>query len=164
MVVGAFAVQGLTIRVEGRDLMYIALAVFASLVGLFVTGAAIFTAWTFYASRKKTVEVQQQDGNAPAAAAGNPWSWFLRWTVADYAALFLFGFGAVFLLTDLVGVAKDRDQFPMYHYAYLLCGIVFSFMGMLFTFVRLALVLRLTGGSAAAHHHPHKPDQTKHAE
>lgn len=144
--------------------MYIALAIFASLVGLFVTGAAVFTAWAFYASRKKAAGAERPEGKTAAAAEGNPWSWFMRWTVADYAALFLFGFGAVFLLTDLVGVAKDRDQFPMYHYAYLLCGIVFSFMGMLFTFVRLVLVLRLAGGSAAAHHHPHKPDQTEHAE
>ncbi|MFB9752999.1 hypothetical protein ACFFNY_15650, partial [Paenibacillus hodogayensis] len=97
------------------------------------------------------------------STAALPPGWFLRWTLADYAALFLFGFGIVFLLTDLIGVARDRDMYPMYHYAYLLCGTIFSFMGMLFTLVRLALVLRLTGGAAGNGHDPHKPDKAKQA-
>lgn len=145
--------------------MYIALAIFASLVGLFVTGAAIFTAWAFYASRKKEDEARRREAAGHSDEAGDrPMDWFMRWTVADYAALFLFGFGLVFLLTDLIAVGKDRDQFPMYHYAYLLCGVVFSGMGMLFTLARLAVVLRLAGRPAAAHHHSDKPDQTEQSE
>lgn len=143
--------------------LYVLLAIFAAVIGLFVTGAAIFTAWAFYSSRSKTTNDGAREIGDTAQNEGK-WSWFLRWTVADYAALFLFGFGTVFLLTDLIGVSKDRDLYPMYHFAYLLCGTLFSFMGMLFMFVRLALVLRLTGGTASAGHHSHEPDQAEQAE
>jgi len=141
--------------------MYIALAIFASVIGLFVTGAAIFTAWAYYSSRHRPADSGKE---GQPSAAGSTLDWFMRWTVADYAVLFLFGFGFVFLVTDLVGVAKDRELYPMYHYAYLLSGIIFASMGMLFTFVRLALVLRLTGKSAPVGHHAGEPNQTEQSE
>ncbi|PYI56495.1 hypothetical protein [Paenibacillus flagellatus] len=149
--------------------MYIALAVFAGLLGLFVTGAAVFTAWAYYASRKSGAAAPEGEPNRPDAAGGPegpPASWFLRWTVADYAALFLFGFGVVFLLADLTGLSADREQYqyPPYHYAYLLCGFVFSFMGMLFTIVRLAMVIRLAGRASSPGHHAYKPHQAQQAE
>ncbi|MBD2865416.1 hypothetical protein [Paenibacillus oceani] len=149
--------------------MFLPLAIFASIVGLFVTGAAVFTAWAFFATRNNQVKAQTAeaaDGRELAVqeAGAPPWSWFLRWTVADYSALFLFGFGAVFLIVNLVGVSKDRDLYPDYHFAYLLCGFIFSFLGMLFTFVRLAMVLRLTRRLMPAGDHPHKPDQAQQAE
>lgn len=144
--------------------MYIALAIFASAIGLFVTGAAVFTAVAFYSSRKRAADEPSRADKTGQPPAGGTLDWFMRWTLADYAILFLFGFGIVFLLTDLIGVAKEKELYPPFHYAYLLCGIIFSFMGMLFTFVRLALVLRLTGRSAAAAHHAHKPDQAQQAE
>lgn len=146
--------------------MYTILAIFAGLIGLFVTGVAVFTAWAYYSTRARLKQAgQQPEGETPAGEPDiSPWDWFLRFTVADYAALFLFGFGAVFLITDLIGVMKDRDMFPMYHFGYLLCGILFCLMGMLFMFVRLVLVLRLTGGASASAHHPHEPDQPEQAE
>lgn len=149
--------------------MFIALAILASIVGLFVTGAAVFTAWAFYATRKTRVKAEQAeaaDGHEKAVqdAGSPPWSWFLRWTVVDYSALFLFGFGAVFLIVNLAAVSKDRDLYPDYPYAYLLCGIIFSFLGMLFTFVRLAMLLRLTSRLMPAGDHPHKPDQAEKPE
>ncbi|MDF2721613.1 MAG: hypothetical protein K0Q59_1288 [Paenibacillus sp.] len=140
--------------------MYIALAIFASVLGLFVTGAAAFTAWSFYTARKTAAEHARQGETAYSEAHADIWGWFLRWTIVDYAALLLFGFGFVFLLADLAGVMKEREIFPMYHLAYLVCGIVFCFLGMLFTITRLGLVLRLTRSSAAARHHADKPKQT----
>lgn len=148
--------------------MYIALAVFASVLGLFVTGAAVVTAWGVYAALKRTNGTEPNDSAdsvKPAAAAAQ--SWLLRWTIADYAAVLLFGCGIVFLLADLAGVAGDRDQYPPYHYAYLLCGFVFSLLGMLFTIVRLAVVIRLassTDGARPAVYHPHKPNEAQQAE
>lgn len=140
---------------------YVYLAIFAGVVGLFVTGAAILMVYAFMAARKQRA-ADAADGES-GAIQHEAWSWFMRWTAADYAVLLLFGFGFVFLLTDLVGVARDRDQFPMYHYAYLLCGVIFSSLGMLFSFLRLAIVLRLARRSTARDH-TGKPDKAEQAE
>jgi len=141
--------------------MFIALAIFASVVGLFATGAAIFTAWAFQASRGQGGAGASRERPAPTAP---PSGWLLRWTVADYATILLFGFGFVFLLVDLIGVIRDRELYPLYHYGYLLCGFIFTLMGMLFAFARLAIVIWLAGRIAGAGHQAGEPDQAEQAE
>lgn len=136
--------------------MYIALAIFASLLGLFVTGAAIFTAWTYAAARR--------DPSAHPASADIPKSWLLRWSIVDFAVLLLFGCGTIFLIVDAAAVARDKELFPPYHYAYLLCGLIFCVMGMLFAAARIVLLLRLTSDRSAANRDANKPNEAQHAE
>lgn len=148
--------------------MYTALAIFASLIGLFVTGAALFTAWFVYQERKSPPAQQEEsDANVPESRPSMLQSMALlqRWMVWDWAVVLLFGTGAVFLFTDLIAVARDREQFPPYHYGYLLCGFIFCTMGMIFAFVRILTLLWLNRGSRSmgADHsdEPHHADHTE---
>ena len=138
--------------------MLIALAIFGSLVGLFAVGAAAATGWVYFSARKKAVENQSE-----IVPAQPPWNWFFRWTIADYAVILLFGLGLVFLLADLIGVAQDRDLYPEFHYPYLVCGFVFSAMGMLLSAVRLAIVLRLASRLGVHGRDADKPEHAEHA-
>jgi hypothetical protein len=146
--------------------MNVALAIFGSVLGLSVTAASFYTAW---AVRQLGKERETAEERAALAAR-----LFLRWTVYDAAVLALFGCGLLLLVADLVGVLRDRAAYPLYHYAYLLCGVVFSALGMLFVLVRLAIVLQTghtasaaglldgsaNGNGAAPPHHHHEPGHT----
>lgn len=136
--------------------MYITLAVFASVLGLAVTGAAVYTAWYVYRLRRG-------GGEEPA---GEPLdrTVLLRWTLFDYALLLLSLIGLLFLLTDLIGVLRDRDLYPYYHYGYLLSGFIFTLLGLLFMLTRLFLVLRLANQCLAAPHDHHEPNEAHQAE
>jgi hypothetical protein len=133
--------------------MNIWLAIFGSLVGLFVTGAAVFTAWLY-------VQHKKQPGKTIKHLPD-----LLQWTVFDYALMILFAVGSLFLFTDALAVLRDRASYPMYHYGYLLCGFVFTFLGMFFMAVRLSLVFCMirAGRLSAANHHDH-PGQADQAE
>ncbi|MFK7696358.1 hypothetical protein [Paenibacillus sp. HJGM_3] len=148
--------------------MYTGLAIFGSLIGLFVTGAALFTAWSFYMERKAKQAPPESDSSDDAAAAAKTGSLtplLKGWMVWDYAVILLFGVGAVFLFTDLLAVARDREQFPPYHYGYLLCGFIFCLLGMLFSFIRIATLIRLHRGSRTARmDHADEPEHAYHAE
>jgi len=136
--------------------LYQSLAIFAAVLGLAVTAAAFFTAWYLFKSYKEKV--------ATESSAFDP-SKLLRWTVLDYAVIGLFAVGMMFLLVDVLGMARDRGSYPLYHFGYLLSGFIFSFLGMLFTVGRLFLVLRLAGAPrpSAVHHH-NEPNQAHQAE
>lgn len=144
--------------------MNLALAIFGSLLGLSVTAASFYTAWVVRQLGKERGSSEER-----AALASRL---FLQWTVYDAAVLALFGCGLLLLIADIVGVLRDRAAYPLYHYGYLLCGVIFSALGMLFVLVRLAVVLQTgqaaaasllkrgsaDGGAAAPHHH-HEPGQ-----
>lgn len=133
--------------------MYPAIAIFAAVLGLIVTGSAVYTAWYVFRLRSKN---SGQNGFDPAP--------LFRWTGFDYALLALVLVGLTFLLADVIGVMKERESYPYYHYGYLLSGFVFTLLGLLFLLTRLFLVLRLAHKHAAAPNQHYKPDQAHHAE
>jgi len=113
--------------------LYSILAVAAAIVALLVTGFGVFAAYMAFGSRR----------DALRRALG-------RWTVFDYLILAVFLIGTLFLLADLVGVMKDRDAYPYYHYGYLLSGFVYNALAGVFLFVRLGMTFRLLGEREAA--------------
>jgi hypothetical protein len=121
--------------------MNLILAIFGSVLGLAVTAAAVYTAW-----------MVRQYGKERSGSAEDRAAWmaelFMGWTVFDAAVVALFACGTLLLLADAFGVIRDRSSYPSYHYGYLLCGVTFSVMGMLFVLIRLSVVLR-TGHKAA---------------
>jgi len=133
--------------------MTFALALIGGLIGLFVTGAACFTAWLYQHQRSRLPQ-DAAIGTSEAAV-------FLRWTVMDYAILLLFGIGTMLLFTDLVSVMRDLKAYPPHHFGYLLTGFIFMFMGMLFMVSRLVLVMAMIkplsimrlGGSPSINQH-----------
>jgi hypothetical protein len=144
--------------------MYPALAVVGGLVGLLVTGVAVYTAWFIH--RAVGADADKSDAfSAPLSRIEAAGKMILRWTLMDYAVLLLFIIGLLFLLADLAGVLRDRHSYPLYHFGYLLCGLVFSALGMLFMFVRLTVLIRLVRSerSFSPNHHD-KPSHTNHAE
>jgi hypothetical protein len=118
--------------------MYTILTIFAALLGLLLTSGSIYTIWIIVKQRNK-----HQEEQTFSQTAGR---YFLRWSVFDYGVLIVFICGMLFLLAEVIAVVKDRQSFPYYHYGYLLCGFIFSLLGMLFMLVRLAIVLRMVGG------------------
>ena len=89
-----------------------------------------------------------------------------RWTWFDAVILSVFLIGALFLLTDVIGVLRDRDAYPYYHYGYLLSGFTYYVLAGICVFIRLGLTIRCargqdqeSSGAAAANHHHDEPDQ-----
>jgi len=89
-----------------------------------------------------------------------------RWTWFDVVILSVFLIGALFLLSDVVGVLRDRDAYPYYHYGYLLSGFTYNVLAGICMFIRLGLTIRYARGQdqesadvAAANHHHDEPDQ-----
>jgi hypothetical protein len=121
--------------------MEVMLAIFGGVLGLAVTGASLYTAW---AVRQL---VKERGGSSQERAAVTA-KLFLHWTVYDAAVIALFLCGTLLLLADAIGVLRDRQSYPLFHYGYLLCGIAFSVLGMAFVLIRLAAVLQ-AGRNAA---------------
>ncbi|WP_127579999.1 hypothetical protein [Paenibacillus koleovorans] len=147
--------------------MYTALGIFASLIGLFVTGAALFVAWYVYEERRKGQEQGGRSGTGSKAeqVPENVRLLLQRWMIWDWAVVILFGLGAVFLFTDLLAVHRDLNLYPPYHYGYLLCGFIFCVLGMLFSFIRLATLIWLNERKAARRaDHTYEPQHAYHAE
>jgi hypothetical protein len=109
-----------------------------------------------------TASSKHEQPVTPAAVIGR---YFSAWTVMDYGMLGLFAIGMLLLGADLLAVMRDRAEFPDYHFAYLLCGIMFSFMAMLLLLIRLVAVLNLGGlqRPVPPHHHD-EPSHTNQAE
>jgi putative exporter of polyketide antibiotics len=118
--------------------MYTYLAIFAAILGLLLTSAAIYTIWTLTQQRKN-----QQGELTFSQLAGR---YFLRWSFFDYTVLVMFLCGMLFLLTEVIAVVREPASFPYHHYGYLLCGFIFSLLGMLFTLARFIIVLRVVRG------------------
>ncbi|MCP3775090.1 hypothetical protein NLX71_17595 [Paenibacillus sp. MZ04-78.2] len=149
--------------------MMMTLAWLGGAIGLIATGSAVLLAWTVYSRAKAEAaplavpeEAAAEDkanpedsGNAAAQTKERPEDrlslsaalvrqagpHLARWTFFDYALLALFLIGSLFLFTDLLAVLRDAEQYPLYHFPYLLCGFVFTVAGMLMMLVRLALTL-----------------------
>lgn len=132
--------------------LYGALAVTGGLLGLLLTGTAVYTVWSVY-KKKQDPEVLPTD---------EKYHFLLKWSIFDYAVLAVSAMGLLFLLADLIGIIRDHDSYPLYHYGYLLCGIIFSFLGMTFMVIRLGMVLSLTRRStfSSPPHHHAEPEQT----
>jgi hypothetical protein len=136
-------------RKERRGTMFTLLAVFGGVIGLAATGVAVFTAWFVFTQRNHTGLDKL----------------LLQWTVFDYTILGLFLIGMLFLFTDLLGVYRERANYPLFHFSYLLCGFVFMFLGMLFIIVRLAVVIKLAqSGRPLLPDQHEQPNQTNHTE
>jgi len=118
--------------------MYVALAVFGGVLGLGITGAAVYSAWMIR-------QLWQQQAASPHAVSQQEIAaeYLSRWTLLDYGTVGLFVIGLLLLLADLLAVLRDKAAFPDYHFAYLLCGIVISVMGMLLLTIRLFVVIGL---------------------
>jgi hypothetical protein len=137
--------------------MYSSLAVFAAVLGLLLTGGAIYTIWSLFQQRKN----QLGDQSFSQLAA----RYFLKWSFFDYGVLVMFLCGMLFLLTEVIAVVRDRESFPFHHYGYLLSGFTFSLLGMLFTLARFIIVLRMVRGlnGAALVNDHQEPNQTNAA-
>ncbi|UQZ82761.1 hypothetical protein SK3146_01921 [Paenibacillus konkukensis] len=138
------------------------LAILGGAVGLLVTASAVMLIWLFM-QRKQRNRSGEETQESPLAGLS---SMLLQWTYFDYALIAVFAIGSLFLFTDAVAVIRDAASYPLYHYGYLLCGFVFTLLGMLFMILRLGVVLSLirTGraGLAPDHHrHPGDADQTE---
>jgi Na+-driven multidrug efflux pump len=121
--------------------MYWMLSAAAAVVAVTVAGFGVFAAYLIGSGKRPELRSALQ-----------------RWTVFDYVILTLFVISSLFLLADLVGVMRDREAYPYYHYGYLLSGFVYHLLSGLFLFVRLGVTFRLGGASAANDNH-REPDQ-----
>lgn len=145
--------------------MYVVLAVFAALVGLGVTGAAVYTVYELLQLwRKENTGKEADEGEKKT-----DWTALrslLRWTVMDYGLIVLICIGMMFLFVDVLGVLReDRSNFPFFHFGYLLSGFVFTFLGACFLLARLFLVLRVAGSPGfTPPHHQNEPGEADGAE
>ncbi|WP_159887176.1 hypothetical protein [Paenibacillus puerhi] len=146
------------------------LAVVGALVGLLVTGSAIFMAVKVRMSPAEGMpsEEEQKSDAKPSAAdrLRSAAPQLLQWTFFDYALLVLFLIGSLFLFTDLLAALRDAESFPPYHVPYLLCGFIFTCAAALMMLVRLAAVLTVAGGERVrrTEYQEHEPGHAQHAE
>lgn len=145
--------------------MYMALAIVGGILGLLITGIAFYTAWMVHRLWRQQAASPRAISNAEIATR-----YLSRWTMLDYGVLGLFIIGLLLLLADLLAVLRDKAAYPPFHLAYLLCGIIFSAMGMLLILLRLTLVLGIAKSKIEISHraispqHDHEPDQTHQTE
>jgi hypothetical protein len=123
--------------------MEVMLAIFGGILGLAVTGASLYTAWAVR-------QLVKERGGTPGDRAALTAKLFLHWTVYDAAVIALFVCGTLLLIADAIGMLRDRQNYPLFHFGYLLCGIAFSVLGMAFVLIRLAAVLQAGHRSAAS--------------
>lgn len=140
------------------------LAIFGGLLGLFITGVAMYTAWMVH-------QLWRQQAASPRAVSqvDIAVTYFSKWTIIDYAVIGLFLIGLLLLLAELIALLRDQTEIANFHFTYLLTGIIISVMGMLFMFVRLVVVLGFVKSGAlhrtvtVAPNHQNEPDDTEHA-
>lgn len=135
--------------------MYLILAVAAAIIALLVVGFGVFAAYMLLSGKRRGMIEQS----------------LRRWTLFDYIILAVFLIGALFLLADVVGVLRDREAYPYYHYGYLLSGFAYNLLAGICMLIRLGLTLRMqenaeeaSRGAPAADHHHDKPGQAQSAE
>jgi hypothetical protein len=141
------------------------LAIFGGLLGLMVTGIALYTAWIIHQLWKQQSASPRAFSSAEIAAR-----YLSQWTVMDFAILGVSAIGFLLLAADLFAVMRDRASFPPYHIFYLLCGLIFLMMGVLLLVVRLFVVIGINSPHAEASQRPvspehhDQPNNTDHAE
>lgn len=135
--------------------MYTILAIAAVMITLLVAGLGIIVMYMLLTGK----------GREMLERTLTRWTWF------DVVILSVFIIGALFLLTDVIGVLRDRDAYPYYHYGYLLSGFTYYLLAGICMFIRLGLTLRYarglkpkSGSAAPANYHHDKPDQAQSAE
>ncbi|PZE20927.1 hypothetical protein [Paenibacillus xerothermodurans] len=149
--------------------MKLTLAIVGGGLGLIVTAAAVFMVWLLLQHRQNREPSPGGLLEGAQAADSAPYGLLLRWTYFDYALIGVFGIGSLFLFTDVVAVIRDADSYPLYHYGYLLCGFVFTFLGMLFMVLRFAFLLSIVRSHGALSHTdgtvtvPNHHDEPSHA-
>lgn len=138
--------------------MYTILGFFAAFLGVLIIAGTVYTIYSVIKQRKN-----QQSNQSVSETVGR---YFLKWSFMDYAIIIVFVCGMLFLLAEMVAVMKDREGFPLYHYGYLLCGFVFSLIGMLFMVARFVIVLRMAQGMdcVALIDHHNEPNNADTAE
>ncbi|NOU97905.1 hypothetical protein GC093_32465 [Paenibacillus sp. LMG 31456] len=150
--------------------MKLILAIVGGSIGLLVSASAVFMAWALF-QHHKTKSTQETVTGEPSEKMGITSgsavsAAMLRWTFFDYALIAVFAIGSLFLFTDVIAVIRDAESYPLYHYGYLLCGFVFTLLGMLFMILRLAFVLSLVRSDRPVtvqdnHNHPGSADQAE---
>jgi hypothetical protein len=141
------------------------LAIFGGLLGLLVTGISLYTAWIIHQLWKQQAASLRAFSSAEIAAR-----YLSQWTVMDFAILGVSAIGLLLLAADLFAVMRDRASFPPYHFFYLLCGLIFSMMGILLLVVRLFVVIGInrphteTSQRPVSPEHHDQPNNTDHAE
>jgi hypothetical protein len=144
--------------------MNMLLAIIGGLLGLFVTGVAIYTAWMVH-------QLWRQQAAAPKAVSQVEIAvkYFSKWTMMDYAVVSLFIIGLLLLLAELFAIVRDQTVIANFHFSYLLTGIIICSMGMLLLFVRLVVVLGFIQSGAlhrtvtVAPNHQNEPSDTDQA-
>ncbi|SEB75158.1 hypothetical protein [Paenibacillus sp. GP183] len=140
------------------------LAIFGGFLGLVITGIALYTAWIIHQLWKQQAASPRAFSSAEIAAL-----YLSQWTVMDFAILGISAIGILLLAADLFAVMRDRASFPPYHIFYLLCGLIFSMMGVLLLIVRLFVVIGINRPPAEASqspispNHHDQPNDTDHA-
>ncbi|RTE01995.1 hypothetical protein [Paenibacillus whitsoniae] len=137
--------------------MNMLLTVIGAFIGLFVTGAALYTAWTVH-------HLWRQQAASPRAVSQVEIAvtYFSKWTILDFSAIGLFLIGFVLLLAELVSVHRGQTEATL-HFMYLLSGMIYCSLGMLLLIVRLTVVLAflptstLQRAAAVAPDHQHEP-------
>jgi hypothetical protein len=114
----------------------VSLAIFGGILGLIVTGTALYTAWMIHQLWKQQAASPHAISPTHIAAA-----YLSRWTVLDYGVLGVSVIGLLLLAADLTAVMRDKAAFPPYHVIYLMCGLILALMGILLLFVRLFVVI-----------------------
>jgi hypothetical protein len=141
------------------------LAIFGGFLGLIVTGIALYTAWIIHQLWKQQAASPRAFSSAEIAAR-----YLSRWTVLDAAVLGVSAIGLLLLAADLFAVMRDRASFPPYHIFYLLCGLIFSLMGVLLLVARLFVVIGINkphaepSQSPVPPKHHGQPNHTNHTE
>ncbi|WNR43080.1 hypothetical protein [Paenibacillus roseipurpureus] len=141
--------------------MHLFLAILGGIVGLFVTGAGFYTAWSVH-------QLWRQQAASPRAVSQVEIAvtYFSRWTFLDFSVVGLFIIGLLLLIAELVAVGRDHTEIANFHWGYLLTGIVICAMGMLMLFIRLLVVLSflpidtLQRTAAITPDHQHEPNHT----
>lgn len=144
--------------------MNLFLAILGGVIGLFVTGAGIYTAWSVH-------QLWRQQAASPRAVSqvDIAMTYFSRWTIMDFSVLGLFIIGLLLLIAELIAVGRDHTEIANFHWGYLLAGIIISAMGMLLLFIRLLVVLSFLPASdlqrtpAIAPNHQDEPNDTNYA-
>lgn len=144
--------------------MNMLLAIIGGLLGLLVTGVAIYTAWMVH-------QLWRQQAAAPRAVSQVDIAvkYFSKWTIIDYAVIGLFLIGLLLLLAELMALLRDQTVIANFHFSYLLTGIIICAMGMLLLFVRLVVVLGFIQSGALRRtvsvtpNHQNEPDDTDQA-
>jgi MFS family permease len=65
-----------------------------------------------------------------------------RWTWFDYYMTFLFLFGFIFLVSDVIGVAQQPEVFPSWHFGYVLVGMTVLLHVFIYFLFRYVFLLR----------------------